>query len=276
MTRTSTRLMFGVGLVAGLALAVSDLTAQAGPWKSLLGKDLSALTVPAGGGGGRGRAGTAPAAPAPAPSMNPADRGWKLEGGVLTSGPAAEGQRTGGLQTVDTFKDFEFETDFMLSESGTRCTPKLGDKQANLSEDRTCTFNSGISFRSGYQLNIGRREAGEYIGVVVHREVPFAIRGNVAWLSTGDCGAKNNTYLQDCDQFPQIRKKSDWNHLRIMFKGNRLQIWLNEKQITDVMDDPAEAGWKDAQPLSFQYPPAGESGGFQGTIKHRNMRVRAI
>src|SRR5690349_15145714 len=185
MTRTSTRLMFVASLAAGLALAASDLTAQVGQWKQLLAKDLSAFTVPAPTSGGRGgRAGAAPAAPAAPASTNPADRGWKLEGGVLTSAPAAEGQRTSGLNTVDKYKDFEFETDFMLSESGTRCTPKLGDKQANLSEDKTCTFNSGISFRSGYQLNIGRREAGEYIGVVVHREVPFAIRGNVAWLST--------------------------------------------------------------------------------------------
>jgi hypothetical protein len=269
-----------VGAFASSAL----LSAQAGQWKQLFnGKDFTNWTINAGGGGGGGRggrAGAAPAAPTAPPSMNPAERGWKIENGVITSAPPAAGQRGGSLATVDKYKDFEFETDFMLAEApSTNCTPKLGPKQENLSEDRSCLFNSGIYFRTGYQLNLGRREAGEYIGVVVHRQLPEAIRGNVYWLSTGDCGAKNRTYLENCDQFPQIRKKGDWNHLRVMFQGTRLQIWLNDKQITDVTDDPtdpAEATWKEPAPIWFQTPPAGESGGFPGYVKHRNVRVRAL
>jgi len=256
-------------------------------WKALFnGKDLTGWTVLAGGRGG-GRAGGAnaaapaqpPAAPPVTPSTNPEDRGWKVENGVITSVPPVTGQRGGSLATVETFKDVELEFDFMLAEAGTKCTPKLGEKQANLSEDKTCTFNSGVSFRNGYQLNLGRREAGEYIGVVVHRTVPEAIRGNVDWLSTGDCGAKNNTYLQDCDEFPMIRKKGDWNHVRLSFKGPHLQVWLNDKQIVDVVDDPtdpAEASWKEAAPISFQWPPAGESGGFAGSVKYKNIRARQL
>lgn len=261
------------------------LLAQAqGNWKPLFnGKDFSGWTALAGGRGrgaaAAGQPATPPAVPPAAPSMNPEDRGWKVEDGVITSAPPATGQRQGSLATTDKFKDFELEFDFMLAEAGTRCTPKLGEKQANLSEDRTCTFNSGVTFRNGYQLNLGRREAGEYIGVVVHRTVPEAIRGNVDWLSSGDCGAKNNTYLQDCDQFPMIRKKGDWNHVRISFKGPHLQVWLNGKQISDVTDDPAdpaETSWKEAAPLSFQWPPAGESGGFAGTVKYKNIRAREL
>jgi hypothetical protein len=127
-------------------------------------------------------------------------------------------------------------------------------------------------------LNLGRREAGEYIGIVVHRTVPEAIRGNVDWLSSGDCGNKRG-YLEDCDQFPMIRKKGDWNHVRIMFKGTHLQAWLNGKQIADVTDDPtdpAEANWKEAAPITFQWPPAGESGGFAGSVKYKNVRAREL
>lgn len=261
------------------------LFAQAqGNWKPLFnGKDFSGWTALAGGRGrgaaAAGQPATPPAVPPAAPSTNPEDRGWKVENGVITSAPPAMGQRQGSLATTDKFKDFELEFDFMLGEAGTRCTPKLGEKQANLSEDKTCTFNSGVTFRNGYQLNLGRREAGEYIGVVVHRTVPEAIRGNVDWLSSGDCGAKNNTYLQDCDQFPMIRKKGDWNHVRISFKGPHLQVWLNGKQISDVTDDPtdpAETSWKEAAPFSFQWPPAGESGGFAGTVKYKNIRAREL
>jgi hypothetical protein len=273
-------------LGASLGTALGATTQSQRDWKPLFnGKDLTGWTVLAG--GGRGRAGGAnpaapaqpPAAPPAVPSTNPEDRGWKVEDGVLTSVPPASGQRGGGLATVDKFRDFELEFDFMLAEAGTKCTPKLGEKQVNLSEDKTCTFNSGVSFRNGYQLNLGRREAGEYIGVVVHRTVPEAIRGNVDWLSTGDCGAKNNIYLQDCDEFPMIRKKGDWNHVRISFKGTHLQAWLNNKQIADVTDDPtdpAEASWKEAAPISFQWPPAGESGGFAGSVKYKNIRAREL
>jgi hypothetical protein len=275
-------------LVASLVITSPALSAQSpGKWKTLFnGKDLTGWTVLAGGGGrGSGRAGgggaaaaQAPAAPAVPPSTNPEDRGWKVENDVITSVPPAAGQRAGSLATADKFKDVELELDFMLAEAGTKCTPKLGDKQANLSEDKTCTFNSGVSLRNGYQLNIGRREAGEYIGIVVHRTVPEAIRGNVDWLSSGDCGGRRG-YLEDCDQFPMIRKKADWNHLRISFKGPHLQVWLNGKQICDVMDDPtdpAEASWKEAAPIWFQWPPTGESGGFGGFIKYKNIRAREL
>ena len=276
-------------VVAVLSAASLSLAQSQGNWKPLFnGKDLTGWTVLAGGGRGAGRGAPAagqtatpppaPATPPVAASTNPEDRGWKVENGVITSAPPAAGQRQGSLATADKFKDFELELDFMLAEAGTKCTPKLGEKQANLSEDKTCTFNSGISFRNGYQLNLGRREAGEYIGIVVHRAVPEAIRTNVDWLSSGDCGSKRG-YLEDCDQFPMIRKKGDWNHVRISFKGPRLQVWLNGKQITDVTDDPtdpAEASWKEAAPLSFQWPPAGESGGFEGTVKYRNIRAREL
>ena len=114
---------------------------------------------------------------------------------------------------------------------------------------------------------------------MVHRTLGEAIRGNVDWLSTGDCGAKNHVYLQDCDQFPMIRKKGDWNHIRLSFKGTHLQVWLNDTQIVDVVDeptDPVEATWKEAAPISFQWPPPGESGGFAGSVKYKNIRVREL
>lgn len=266
-----------------VASAVAFLSAQ-GAWKTL--NDFSAFTVPAG--GGRGGAAAAPATP---PSTNPAERGWKLENGAFVAQlPVPQGQRSGGLATVDKFYDFELEFEYQLAEApNTDCTPKLGPKagrsgaiepQANLSKDATCGFNSGVSFRGGYQLNLGRREAGEYVGLVIHRDVPFAIRSqHVAWLSTGDCGAKNDVYLEDCSQFPEIRKKGDWNSVRLTAKGPKIQTWLNGKQIVDVTDDPKlpnEASWREAGPISFQFPPAGESGGFNGFVKYRSMRVRTL
>ena len=147
-------LVLMTALAASLCMAPVVSTQSRGDWKPLFnGKDLTGWRVLAGGRRG---------APPPAnPSNNPEDRGWKVEDGTITSVPHADGQRSGSLATVDKFDDFEIEFDFKLAESGTKCTPALGENQVNLSEDKTCTFNSGMSFRTGYQLNLGRREAGE-------------------------------------------------------------------------------------------------------------------
>ena len=65
-----------------------------------------------------------------------------------------------------------------------------------------------------------------------------------------------------------LRKKGDWNRLQIAAKGPHITVMLNGKKICDVTDnptDPAEARWKEAGPISLQWPPSGESGGFEGT-----------
>jgi hypothetical protein len=242
--------VFSVAVVVTAGVALS---AQApGPWKVLFdGKDLSAWTVPA----GRGAAG------APAPDPN-APSGWHLENGVVIGGQNKPGERTGALTTVEKFMDFELELEFMLAELGTKCSEALGPQQENLSEDHNCLYNSGINWRNGYQLNLGRREAGEYIGLVIHRTDQKAIRGNILWLSHGD------------REFPNLRKNMDWNTLRIAVKGEHMQTWLNGTKIVDVNDKstiPEEASWRVAQPISIQMPYI--EGGF---AKFRNIRVRTL
>ena len=46
--------------------------------------------------------------------------------------------------------------------------------------------------------------------------------------------------------------------------------------VTDNPTDPSEAAWKEAGPVSFQWPPAGEAGGFAGFVKFRNARIREL
>ena len=166
------------------------------------------------------------------------------------------------MATKEKYFDFEFELDFLLGEiEGVKCSEELGPKQENLS-DPACEGNSGVMYRSGYQVNIGRREGGEYIGLVVHRVDPKALRGNILWLSYGDRA------------FPNLRKKQDWNNLRIAVKGDHHQAWLNGAKIVDAMDKStldSEADWRRPQPISFQMP---YTPGV--TIQFRNIRVRPL
>jgi 3-keto-disaccharide hydrolase len=252
--------------VAAFALIQASAWAQSpGAWKTLFnGKDLTGWTVATGRGrpSGAGSGGETSPAVAPAPAPLPS---WKVEEGVLVGG---QGPGRGSLVSTDQFKDFELELDFMLAEHGAQCSAEhVGPNAENASLDKTCTYNSGISFRTGYQLNLGRREAGEYIGIVVHRQSPEAIRGNVLWLDKGDA------------DFPKLRKIGGWNHVRITFTGAHLQVWLNGQAICDVTDtptDPSEAAWREAGPISLQWPPASEAGGFVGFVKYRNIRIRTL
>ena len=112
-----------------------------------------------------------------------------------------QGEGRGSLVSNEQFKDFELELDFMLAEHGTQCSAELvGPEQENASKETSCLYNSGVSFRTGYQVNLGRREAGEFVGIVVHRKAPGAIRGNVLWLDKGD------------DKHPGLRKKDGVEH----------------------------------------------------------------
>ena len=128
-----------------ICAAATGLAAQ-GAWKPLFnGKDFTGWTVGGGqangfgsaaraaGAGGGARAGggaaQAPATPAAPPSTNPADRGWAVENGIITSAPVRGGGRGGTLTTVDKFHDFELELDYKLDEApNVECTPKLGEK----------------------------------------------------------------------------------------------------------------------------------------------------
>jgi hypothetical protein len=232
-----------VGVIALLCFVLTTSLQSAERWKPLFnGKDFTGWTVAARGGGR---------------SLNPADAGWKMEKGIIVGGQAGPGQRGGSLVSQAQFKDVELELDFMLAEQ-----PAAPDGSCT-----TCTYNSGVNLRTGYQVNFGRREAGEFIGIVVHRVHPKAIKGDVLWLDTGD------------EKFPNLRKKEDWNHVQISFKGPRLQVTLNGTKICDVTDnptDPTEAAWKEAGPISFQWPHGGEAGGFAGFVKLRNVRVRDL
>jgi hypothetical protein len=218
-------------VLAGLSLALSAQSPMT--WRPLFnGKDLTGWT----------QTGVAP---------------WKVEDGAIVGGQAEPGKRGSSLVSTELFKDFELEVEFMLAEQ-----PNAADGTC-----ATCTYNSGVYMRTGYQVNFGRREAGEFIGVVVHRVHPRAIRGNVLWLDTGD------------EKFPGLRKKQGWNRVHVSISGPRLQVTLNGTKICDVTDDPtdpAEAKWKEAGPITFQWPPAGEAGGFAGFVKYRNIRIREV
>lgn len=116
---------------------------------------------------------------------------WSVTNGVIHGGQDGDPKRGGLLATKEQFQDFELQLEFMIDEHG--------------------KYNSGVYLRnepgrggrSGYQINIGRGAAQEYVGLYTDR-----------WLDKGD---ENDS----------IRKKLDWNKLCIYAKGPHIKARLN-------------------------------------------------
>jgi len=97
--------------------------------------------------------------------------------------------------------------------------------------------NSGVQFRSlstpdfengrvhGYQCDIDPSDKAWSGGIYEEAQ-----RG---WFYTGDM----NPASQSAYQFAQ------WNHFRIEMIGQRMRVWINEKPVSDVIDDGHDQGF---------------------------------
>lgn len=163
---------------------------------------------------------------------------WKVEEGAIVGGQDGDPKRSGLLATVERFRDFELELEFMIDEHG--------------------KYNSGVYLRNdpdtarrtGYQVNIGRGAAGEFCAGVFTDD----------WLSKGD-------------EKDAIRKKLAWNKLYIRAQGARITVKLNDVQVADVTDpEPTEKRLQRGV-IGFQtYGAEGHS----GWVKFRAIRIREI
>ena len=162
---------------------------------------------------------------------------WSVTNEVITGGQDGDPRRGGLLATKEQFKDFEIELEFMIDEHG--------------------KYNSGVylrnnpntASRTGYQVNIGRPAAEEYIGLYTDR-----------WLAKGD-------------EKDVIRKKLDWNKLRIFAQGGHIKVWLNGIEIVDYNDPSPAPKFLQSGVIGFQTYGAE---GHAGWVKLRNIRIREL
>jgi hypothetical protein len=162
---------------------------------------------------------------------------WTLTNGVIHGGQDGDPKHSGVIATKELFQDFELELEFMIDEHG--------------------KYNSGVYLRNepgrggrtGYQINIGRGAAQEYVGLYTDR-----------WLSKGD-------------EHDTIRKKLAWNKLRIHARGAHIVTWLNGVKIVDYTDPAPPAKFLEPGAIAFQTYGAE---GHAGWVKFRNIRVREL
>jgi hypothetical protein len=162
---------------------------------------------------------------------------WRVEEGVIAGGQEGDPKRSGLLTTRESFQDFELELEFIIDEHGQY------NSGVYLRND------PGITGRTGYQVNIGRPAAEEYIGIYTDR-----------WLAKGD-------------EDDSIRKKLDWNHLYIYANGPHIKVRLNGREIVDYVDPDPPAKFLQSGVIGFQTYGAE---GHAGWLKFRNLRLREL
>jgi hypothetical protein len=163
---------------------------------------------------------------------------WRVEDGVIVGGQDGDPARHGLLLTTEHFEDFELELEFMIDEHG--------------------KYNSGVYLRNapgaagrtGYQVNIGRGQAGEYCGGL------FTDR----WLDKGD-------------EHDAVRKPNDWNRLHILARGGHVEVTLNGERVVDFTDENPPAEFLRSGAIAFQTYGAE---GHAGWVKFRGIRVRPL
>ena len=162
---------------------------------------------------------------------------WSVTNGVIAGGQDGDSKRSGLLTTKESFKDFELELEFMIDEHG------------KYNSGVYLRNNPGTAGRTGYQVNIGRPAAEEFIGIYTDR-----------WLAKGD---ENDA----------IRKKLDWNKLSIFAQGPHLRVRLNGVEIVDFTDSAPLPQFLQSGVIGLQTYGAE---GHAGWVKFRHVRIREL
>jgi len=163
---------------------------------------------------------------------------WRVEDGIIVGGQDGDPKKSGLLCTKDSFKDFEIILDFMIDEHG--------------------KYNSGVYLRNdpntqartGYQVNIGRGEAQEYCAGIYTDK----------WLAKGD-------------EKDTIRKKLEWNTMRILAQGPHIVVDLNGQRVADYIDPNPPEKFLQNGVIGLQTYGAE---GHPGWVKFRNIKIREI
>lgn len=112
------------------------------------------------------------------------------------------------------------------------CTDKLyGDFELTFEVKVDDALNSGVQIRS--QAKGGPQ--GRVNGPQVEIEASGARGAEAGYLYGEACGGwmTPNDKLQPHKHF----KDGEWNRYRIVAKGPRIQVWINDTQVTDLVDE---------------------------------------
>ena len=147
---------------------------------------------------------------------------WSVRDGVITGDSTAERPCKPNHHLVYTareFSDFELRARFRLSKGANsgiqlRCKPQfVGD--------------------NGYQADMNG--GGNYVGFLYHpRQHLVGERG--ADVSIAPDGTKSVVRFADGKELQKLYKVEQWNDMRVVVRGRRIDVWVNGVRTTSVED----------------------------------------
>ncbi|TWU18698.1 3-keto-disaccharide hydrolase [Allorhodopirellula heiligendammensis] len=152
------------------------------------------------------------------------------------------------LHTVEEYGDFELELEVKLHHTD---------------------LNSGIQIRTGLTRKNAKGQARESthgpqvdIGKSPGRSGHIFNQGNGAWITPQEDLTRN-----------ELMVNGEWNKLRVVAVGPRIQTWINGKQVADVADDEAYARYPSGV-ISLQVHGVKKSPEKARHVSFRSIRVR--
>lgn len=135
----------------------------------------------------------------------PMTKGWVAKDGVLH-----RESKGGDLFTAKEYSNFIFELEWKISPAG----------------------NSGIKYR---MTKYGSRLLGPECQVLDDDKHPDGKKGK-----NRQSGALYD--ILECNANKDLKAVGEWNHVRIVAKGSKLEHWLNGKKVVDI--DTSSDEWK--------------------------------
>jgi len=184
---------------------------------------------------------------------------WSVEDGAITGKTTEE-------------DPIQFNT-FLIWDEG-----KVGDFELELDYRIGAAGNSGIQYRSkvlkeedfvvgGYQADIDATMKFAGINYEEKGRGILAQRGQRVTL--GSEGKKEEETFGDTNELGEKIKKEQWNHYRIVAKGNKLSHYINDQLMSEVIDNDKKNAAQEGV-LAFQV-----HRGPAMVIQFRNVRLKA-
>ncbi len=97
-------------------------------------------------------------------------------------------------------------------------------------------LNSGVQIRSESKPDYQKGRVHGY-------QVEIAVGGFSGGIYDEARRAKFLNAEKPTDEIKALLKENEWNKYRVICQGDRIQVWLNGKQVTDLKDDMTRSGF---------------------------------
>ncbi len=190
-----------------------------------------------------------------------ADRGWV----ALFNGKDLQGwEQINGLAKYEAKDGAIVGTSVPNSPNSFLCTQKrYGDFELQFEVKVDKALNSGVQIRS--------ESKPEYQNGRVHGyQVEIAVGGFSGGIYDE---ARRGKFLNADKPAPEIAtllKENEWNTYRVVCQGDRIQTWVNGRQVTDLRDDVTRAGF-----IGLQVHGVGDRAD-PLRVQWRNIRLREL